>query len=366
MEEQIVCLAPDDLPTQLRQNNLNIATGILRRIYFFTFRTSTLSHLKKMSRQLCSGCRTIDLRKYIYESKFLNTNPLASLGSWEQICKRTRCPLCRLVQDALLLHDCKPSPKSMIVLSNRKSWKCCTSYNEYHGVRWEDYSNEYDLQVHAERTGTESRYQFVVGWERGPTDFVEVLLRPLREGPFFGRPVDQEHADLSLCDKWLDLCHDYHNVPRGRCIGKKTSRRFLAEQLRLIDIDKMKIITGLTAGACCVALSYVWGEDKMKRRMPQSLRAAVQVDADGVETIELPEKLAATVRDAIEVTRSIRYHYLWVDSLCIVQDDEADKDIQLGMMGEIYSNANLTIVAGSGPRKFSLLSLDLLPNAPKL
>lgn len=180
-----------------------------------------------MSRSLCYTCRSIDFRKYLYESKFFTNAPLATLGSWEQISKRTECPLCRLVLDAFSFHACIPPRKSMIMLSNQKSWKCCTSYNEYHGIRSKDYSNEFDLHAHAERTHTESRYQFVVYWEMGPKVFVEVFLRPLRDGPFFSRIVDQEHANLFLCRKWLDLCHDHHNGSFGRCLGKKTSRRFL-------------------------------------------------------------------------------------------------------------------------------------------
>jgi hypothetical protein len=320
--------------------------------------TSTTFYFDEMSRDFCSGCQSIDFRKYLYESKLF----AASLGSWEQICKRKQCPLCRLVRDAFTVHACKPSPKSFIMLSNRKSWKCCTSYNEYHGIRYKDYSNEFDLHAHAERTRTKSRYQFVVYWKRGPEDCVEVLLRPLREGPFFGRVVDQEHADLSLCREWLDLCDDYHAGSLGQCIGKKTSRRLLQEFLRLIDVDKMRIIRGSTDGSRYVALSYVWGQEKMERETPRSLKAAVRIDNDGVETIELPELLPRTIQDSIEVTRSIGYHYLWVDSLCIIQDDPTDQERQLDMMDEIYSNATLTIAAGSGQRKFNELLTSHTPN----
>jgi hypothetical protein len=90
--------------------------------------------------------------------------------------------------------------------------------------------------------------------------------------------------------------------------------------------------------------------------MPRTLSAAVCTDEYGVETIDLPEELPRTVRDAITVTRSLEYGYLWVDSLCIIQDDKQDQDLQIGMMDEIYSNATLTIAAGSGLRK----SVELL------
>jgi hypothetical protein len=151
-----------------------------------------------------------------------------------------------------------------------------------------------------------------------------------------------------------------------QCIGKKTSRRFLQDYLRLIDVKNMVIVRSSSSRTEYVALTYVWGEDKLKRErplgweMPRTLSAAVCTDEYGVETIDLPEELPRTVRDAIAVTRSLGYGYLWVDSLCIIQDDKQDKDLQIGMMDEIYSNATLTIAAGSGLRKSIELLLDVL------
>lgn len=312
-----------------------------------------------MSQSLCSTCRSIDFQKYIYESKFI---PI-TLGSWRRISSRPGCPFYTLVREAILSHGTLPSPKSVIKLSNWKSWKRCTSYNEYHGIRHMNYSNEFDLQDYASKTRTSSRYQFDLYWVAEPGNRYirkrsHVYLRPLRPGPFFGRIVDRDYADLDLCRKWLDLCEEHHTGPTEHCIRKKTSRRFLEECLRLIDVKRMIIVRGLPQGAEYVALSYVWGEDRLKRvrppgwKMPRTLRAAVRIDEYRMETIALPVELLYTIRDAIEVTRSIGYRYIWVDSLCIVQDDKQDQDFQISMMDEVYKNATLTIAAGSGLRKF--------------
>jgi hypothetical protein len=55
-----------------------------------------------------------------------------------------------------------------------------------------------------------------------------------------------------------------------------------------------------------------------------------------------------TIRDAIRLVALLGEEYLWVDSLCICQDDMDNKMRQIGNMSNIYSQAILTIVAAYG------------------
>jgi hypothetical protein len=59
--------------------------------------------------------------------------------------------------------------------------------------------------------------------------------------------------------------------------------------------------------------------------------------------------LSQTIQDAVEVTRRLGIKYLWVDALCIIQEqpDKADWTIESAKMGLIYANAYLTIAATS-------------------
>jgi hypothetical protein len=54
-----------------------------------------------------------------------------------------------------------------------------------------------------------------------------------------------------------------------------------------------------------------------------------------------------TIRDAILVTQSLAIPYLWVDTLCIIQDSEDDKASQIASMSGIYASSTVTIVAAS-------------------
>jgi hypothetical protein len=54
---------------------------------------------------------------------------------------------------------------------------------------------------------------------------------------------------------------------------------------------------------------------------------------------------AATLRHAVQVTRCLGFRYLWIDALCINQEDEQDKQHEISFMGEIYAGSELNIAA---------------------
>lgn len=62
----------------------------------------------------------------------------------------------------------------------------------------------------------------------------------------------------------------------------------------------------------------------------------------------LDPQIPATIRDAIYLVRDIGERYLWVDALCIVQDDILSQNIQLAQMGLVYSLASFVIIAAAG------------------
>lgn len=91
-----------------------------------------------------------------------------------------------------------------------------------------------------------------------------------------------------------------------------------------------------------IALSYVWGGDQNVKLLKRNKGKFQRSGALSIETI--PQ----TIADAVEITRLLGISFLWVDALCIVQDDEDDKKAQIGNMANIYGSAFLTIIAASG------------------
>jgi hypothetical protein len=55
--------------------------------------------------------------------------------------------------------------------------------------------------------------------------------------------------------------------------------------------------------------------------------------------------LPQTFRDAILITRKLGYRYLWIDSLCIIQDSVSDWLVESVKMNEVYSHGVLNISA---------------------
>ncbi|KAM0414734.1 hypothetical protein ACHAPT_013425 [Fusarium lateritium] len=62
--------------------------------------------------------------------------------------------------------------------------------------------------------------------------------------------------------------------------------------------------------------------------------------------VELPEVvLPKTFRDAIWLTRELGERFLWIDSICIVQNDPSELMTQIGLMGAIFEQSFCTIAA---------------------
>jgi hypothetical protein len=59
-------------------------------------------------------------------------------------------------------------------------------------------------------------------------------------------------------------------------------------------------------------------------------------------------RLPGTIRDSMLLSTLLGQKYIWIDRLCIIQDDDKPRSTQLGDMASIYVNAFLTIVAANG------------------
>ena len=127
----------------------------------------------------------------------------------------------------------------------------------------------------------------------------------------------------------LQCQQDQESLPmesgmRIRCIDVKTSQ--------LVPVDFQTRY---------VALSYVWGAAHSEIA-GYIIRSTIRDNS----TI-IPKNLPPTVRDAIKVTKQLRERYLWVDCVCIDQNDIDAVQEQVGIMDRIYESAVLTIITST-------------------
>jgi len=85
------------------------------------------------------------------------------------------------------------------------------------------------------------------------------------------------------------------------------------------------------------ALSYCWGGD-------QPIKATKATIHELSQTVPF-SKLPKSLQDAVLTTWKLSMHYLWVDSLCIIQDDIIKTAREIALMPQIYKNACITISA---------------------
>jgi hypothetical protein len=147
----------------------------------------------------------------------------------------------------------------------------------------------------------------------------------------------QAHVNFDLCKRWLKSCDEQHKHILGSHVAPRTLSDF-----RLIDVKGQCIVEG-DYHMQYAALSYTWGSSGQYCLM-KSNKGVLEGDGSLQQMIE---ELSPVVVDSITACARLQIPYLWIDALCIVQDDAAGKHQQIQNMAFIYANAYITLVAAT-------------------
>jgi Heterokaryon incompatibility protein (HET) len=161
---------------------------------------------------------------------------------------------------------------------------------------------------------------------------------------FLGRIIDPKGVDVDLLKRWLGKCmfeHAHHCVELS---SFNLFHKHILQDFLVIDVLEQKLAYPKSA-VRYVALSYVWGRKTMPKLTQQDLKKWLSTNG----LAELIPQLPRTIQDAMRVTQLIGERYLWVDSLCVIQDNPAFKARLINKMNLVYENAYLTIFAAAGP-----------------
>jgi len=151
------------------------------------------------------------------------------------------------------------------------------------------------------------------------------------------RILENDKIDFAMVKNWITACETDHG---RKCNGHKTE---IVPAKRLIDVETSCIVEPAAVDRY-MALSYVWGQ------AAQFMLSKDVVDDASKEGFfdALGSKITRTIRDAMDVCRKIGVRHLWVDALCIIQDDAQDKAHQIGLMDEIYGRALAVLIVAAG------------------
>ncbi|KAF2717514.1 HET-domain-containing protein [Polychaeton citri CBS 116435] len=293
---------------------------------------------------LCNFCRVVDFSTLRGED---DAEGEYDLGFVEEIIHNEKCALCRLVRGSLQLHW-SSYPTRTITGDLVRCHLFIPGPENGHGRREIVISPlvvEDELPDGVYRSGQRQSLVLLV-------DDLK-LVRPdiQQKNSSLGRVVPPEF-DIGFLRQTFCECVKEHGIgcawPKLLQVPKGTARqsplieaKSYSRNLRVIDVEAKNVIT---ADAECryVALSYVWGTVDSIRLQRDSREELASIGALA------RAKVSRTVRDAMKLTVLLGERYLWIDALCIVQDDEQDKLIQIEQMDVIYTNSILTLVAASG------------------
>jgi len=284
--------------------------------------------------ELCSACDSIPFNaedppfgetRAELEGNILASTGIFKLGSLDEISSRN-CPVCRLVTIA--------TARVQRIESRR------FGPDQEIGLHWR-----------LDSTLASACWNFqLLFFGVGPSRSVSVCFV---HNPDLDRPQPscyflkdaRAQLDFDRVRSWLSSCDESH----PSCYQSIDARRKLGsaypglKALRFIDVKRGCIVE--KRRACrYVTLSYVWGTtptlrlttaNKNRMMEPGALRDARQL-------------LPRTIQDAITLVDRLGEKYLWVDALCLVQNDAEDVQAGVDVMNLIYQHSVFTIAAACG------------------
>ncbi|KAK5939666.1 hypothetical protein PMZ80_008046 [Knufia obscura] len=192
-----------------------------------------------------------------------------------------------------------------------------------------------DVAVHWTHTDgsrrTTSALSLISGLPVIQDDVVQLCeARNIENDATTGDPYSSELANL-----WMQRCDTEHKVCR-----KRREQRQVMLPTRVIDVSReppflFEPPDHLSADYTC--LSHCWGKSQQSKTETTSISSR----RNAIVVSGMPK----TFQDAVAITRNLGIQYLWIDSLCIIQDSAEDWTRESAQMGRIYRDAAVTIFA---------------------
>ena len=288
--------------------------------------------------KLCYMCRDLTKPLQATAEGFELTAESSCLpfGHFSQLKCRKNCSICRLILSIITVKSGRLHPRLDAIdrevqetrLTTRKLSTGETLMKVDYGLRYVG-----ELRILTPRNYRQALRQ---AWEADAQSRFWTVLAD-RAGCVHDQGGQQ--VNLSLIKSWLNDCDHNHgsacNHPRSE------TRVEIKISLTFIDVVQECLVTA-TSYEKYFALSYVWGDVEMSKTMRSNYNERQQPWA--LSATSFPK----TVKDAMKLVRSLGERFLWVDAICIIQDDEEQMAMHIPNMDIVYGKAFATIVALHG------------------
>ncbi|KAI1300819.1 heterokaryon incompatibility protein-domain-containing protein [Xylaria venustula] len=147
-------------------------------------------------------------------------------------------------------------------------------------------------------------------------------------------------ASFAQAVHWIRECTQSHTLCNNR---RSTPLPNRVVNVGEAGCNQIKLYETENEPAKYICLSHCWGPAQLIK----TTAATLQQHKDGIAWADL----STTFQHAITFARKLGIQYIWIDSLCIIQDSEADWRAESSRMADIYENAHITLAAtksGSG------------------
>lgn len=135
----------------------------------------------------------------------------------------------------------------------------------------------------------------------------------------------------------MKICDDSHLY----CQQEDRKQRLPTRVLQMLGSEKIRLFllkVGEVGQYAC--LSHCWGKG---RSMLRTKKATYKLHQEEIVWRSLPP----TFQDAVEVTRHLGIEVLWIDSLCIIQDNVDDWRCEGSKLASTYANSFITLAASA-------------------
>lgn len=144
---------------------------------------------------------------------------------------------------------------------------------------------------------------------------------------------------MELAQNWIRVCQEFHTECTAHSKVHGLPTRLIDLGLSDADLRLSIVNPDDFRGAKYATLSHCWGQLqflKLSRDNLASFKTSIPY-----------RDLTQTFKDAIKVARHCAFRYLWIDSLCIIQDDRDDWAIEAPRMASVYGGSSLNISAAA-------------------